>query len=78
MAEYRIHWAENGMVQYSWHRSRSRALTELLRVRKRLGLSENELSEFDDIVRFDLHGSRITDLVEFLNEHVNEGPSCAA
>ena len=79
MAEYRIHWKEKGKVMYSWHKCRSEAYDELVAVRKRLDpLGHKGASEFGEIVRFDIQGSRIRELLEFLNEHVNEGPSCAA
>lgn len=78
MAEHRVHWKEDGVIRYSWHRSHNRAYTELVRIRKRLGVSYEEINETQNIVRFDLYTAGKPQLLDFLNEHVGEGPRCAA
>ncbi len=78
MAEHRIHWKEGGVIKYSWHRSHNRAITELCQIRKRLEASYDDINETDNIVRFDLSTATKPQLMDFLNEHVGEGPQCAA
>ena len=74
MAEYRLHWIENHIVRYSWHRSRSEAIGEMRVVCRRLGLAYHELNEKHNVVRFDLNGGSKCVLLDFLNEHCAYGP----
>jgi len=74
MAEYRIHWAENGVIHYSWKPTLRLARDECRRIRRRAGLNCFELNSHDNVVRFELTGAPKANLLEFLNEHVTFGP----
>jgi len=74
MAEYRLHWIENHVVRYSWHRSRGEAISELVQVRRALHLAHHELNEKHNVVKFDLNGGSKCLLLDFLNEHCAYGP----
>ena len=75
MAEYRVHWEENGVIKYSWHRTHNQAGDSLSMIRKQLGASE--LSEDRNVVRFDLRTATKDALLDFLNEHVADGGPCS-
>ena len=74
MAEFRIHWPENGVIRYSWQPTMRKAQAECQRIRRRTGLSCLELNSYENVVRFNLHGCSKRELMDFLNEHVAYGP----
>lgn len=81
MAEYRVHWEENGVVRYSWHPNLKTARQAAERHRRRVnggrnvtGIGEERFDEARCIVRFELSNQPKAPLLEFLNEHCAYGP----
>lgn len=69
MCEFRIHWADNGMIHYSWHGTIRKARQEVRRLRRQLCRSPLELNSHQNVVKFELIGSTLKEYIEFAYEH---------
>ena len=72
MCEYRIHWVENGVIQYRWHGTMNQARRDVRRLRKRLCRTPSEINSHKSVVKFTLVGSTVRQFLEFCYEHTDD------
>jgi len=70
MAEYRVHWEQDGEIRFKWFRARGPAIDFICELRRDLGSPGADICADKNIVKFELSAATKGSLLDFLNEHV--------